>query len=357
MQPSLSLLQICNVGQITGGTAACAWSVTRALPEMRHGVVMRTKPDEATLSAFADCEVWQRRTIDRNFITAFDPDLILLHNTPVESFDGGHFQVLSGIPTLLYLHSRVTPPAGIPTVCCSHWLARQARRDTSQVLHQAVPLAPGDQYRPVAGAHREAEAPANSPGTLRTSPSRRLSTGSLNIGRICTPRASKWPRELIPFYRALATEHPDVHWEFVGCPTELQPELGAACRHQADFHPASWEARSHLHRWDVLLYHHPTLTESFGRTAAEAMRVGCVPVVDARGGFVEQLPEGTGFPCQSLSEFSQALLDLRDVSELQRRRDACLSHANSHFSFHAFRQRLLTRFEELLKRKPLPVPS
>ena len=163
----------------------------------------------------------------------------------------------------------------------------------------------------------------------------------LVVGRICTPTQAKWPSSLIDFYSELARRVPMVNWEFVGCPLELQPVLFEACRQRAVFHPAGWTARAHLLRWDVLLYHHPTLTETFGRTAAEAMRASCVPVVDARGGFLEQVNSDSGWVCNTIDDFAGALEQLENPS-LRNRMAASARHTADHtFSLTAIRQRLL----------------
>ena len=107
------------------------------------------------------------------------------------------------------------------------------------------------------------------------------------IGRICTPQQKKWPNDVDEFYGRLADSYPQIRWEFIGCPTELQSRLSTVCHGRTTFLPAGWGARSRLWNWDALLYHNPQVTESFGRTVAEAMRAGCIPIVDDRGGFRE----------------------------------------------------------------------
>jgi glycosyltransferase involved in cell wall biosynthesis len=175
---------------------------------------------------------------------------------------------------------------------------------------------------------------------------------SLVVGRICTPSARKWPTELVPFYRDLSERHPEVRWEFVGCPTDLQARLGEAVSDRATFVPASFEARRRYWNWDVLLYHHPTLTETFGRTVAEAMRAGCIPVVDDRGGFREQIAEGTGFLCAELAEFSSALSQLEEMGERRGRSRRCRAHADERFSLERFRRELREKFRSAAERQP-----
>jgi len=169
----------------------------------------------------------------------------------------------------------------------------------------------------------------------------------LIVGRICTPTVAKWPPELIPFYKEMAGRFPEIHWEFVGCPENHQELLNAACNGRALFHSAGWAARKHLTRWHVLLYHHPHMTESFGRTVAEAKRVGCVPVVDHLGGFVEQISPGHGFLCANPEEFANALEKLSDPDKWIEVSTVAQEEAEQAVSFRAFRERLLEQFSHL----------
>jgi glycosyltransferase involved in cell wall biosynthesis len=169
---------------------------------------------------------------------------------------------------------------------------------------------------------------------------------SLVVGRLCTPGDAKWPRALLPFYSRLAASHRNVDWEFVGCPEGMQRPLAEACQGRVRFLAASWEARRHLWRWDAVLYHHPTLTESFGRVAAEAMRTGCVPILDARGGFLEQVTPETGWLCASASEFDAALAVLACRSLWRTMSCAAMAHADDVFSLARFRSELLARLDD-----------
>jgi glycosyltransferase involved in cell wall biosynthesis len=141
-----------------------------------------------------------------------------------------------------------------------------------------------------------------------------------------------------------------VEWEFVGCPFVLRPRLNAACGGRAAFHESGWSARQHLHRWDALLYHHPTLTESFGRTCAEAMRCGCIPIVDDRGGFREQIagPTRPGFLCEDFTAFDRAVAALDDPATRTKIGQAARTRAER-FSLAQFAERFvaLLRSERL----------
>lgn len=316
----MHLLQVCNVGSIVGGTAACAWSLTRAWPQLRHTVAFLSPVDQATRAAFQPhrVEVWSQCTPGQ--IKVLQPDLVVLHNVNKEGAG-----LWDGAFTIQYVHSAGSRLRADQTVYCSRWLARQVGSSEESVLWQGVPVPP-------------------SPEVCRP-----RWTDRLRIGRICTPSMRKWPEALLAFYAELATRHPQIDWEFIGCPVALQPRLHTACRGQARFIRPSWQARSYLWEWDALLYHHPTLTESFGRTLAEAARAGCVPIVDQRGGFVEQLEVVSGFGCRSLREFSHAIDALGEVSSRRTLSHQIQQQANTVFSLSAFSHRLSTLVDRMGK--------
>ncbi|MFO1006151.1 MAG: hypothetical protein U0929_09340 [Planctomycetaceae bacterium] len=315
----MHLLQVCNVGSVVGGTAACAWSLARAWPQLRHSVAFLSPADSATRQAFCPhhVETWSHCTASR--IKALQPDMVILHNVGkagAELWDGAF--------TIQYVHSVGSRLQADQTVYCSRWLARQVGASEKPVLWQGVPVPPS------------------------LAVCRHRFTDRLRIGRICTPSMRKWPESLLEFYAELASRHPQVDWEFIGCPVTLQPRLLSACRGQARFILPSWQARSHLWEWDALLYHHPTLTESFGRTLAEAARAGCVPIVDHRGGFVEQLEVVSGFGCRTLTEFSNAIAALGNVSTRRSLSQQVQVQANAVFSLSAFAHRLSTLVDRMV---------
>lgn len=307
------LVQVCNVGQICGGTAACAWTVTRALPGFVHDIVFLGPIAAETQTAFAPwtCHPWPRVTPE--LLRTLRPDAVLLHNTAAARVTGR-----LNVPTVAYVHSQTRVAVADITVYCSRWLTDRCGASRAGVLWQGVPCAP--------------PAAVSCPGRPGC---------SLVIGRLCSPQARKWPAEQLGFYERLAARFPDVWWEFVGCPTELQARLKTACRGRTTFWNASWERRSLLTTWDVLLYHQPALPESFGRTVAEGMRVGCVPVVDRQGGFVEQLEAGGGLLCASPAEFATAIDRLHEADELRRLAEQARGIANAHWSLEVFAKRLL----------------
>lgn len=315
------LLQVCNVGEITGGTAACAWTVARSLPGCRHTLAFFGDVSVETLAAFDGCGIRRLRRLTRAEVEAIDPHVVLLHNTPASRVGERWPQ-----PTIQYLHSRIAPAAAEVTVHCSQWLAARYGADASSVLYQGVPRPPRWSSPGRAGGIR----------ALRSDPV---------IGRLCTPRRAKWPVETVAFYEALARRFPQVGWEFVGCPAGMQSRLQEACRGRAVFHDASWQARSLLWTWDALLYHNPHVTESFGRTVAEAMRAGCIPIVDARGGFCEQVKDGCGFLCGETRDFEAGVEAVLSPETRWRLSRTCRNHGNSRFSLHRFRWNLLRRLD------------
>lgn len=307
----MHVLQVCNVGSIVGGTAACAWSLTRAWTRLQHTVAFLSPIDKLTQQAFRPHRVMTWPQCTSAFIKAQQPDLVILHNIGRVGAS-----LWNGAFTIQYVHSAGTRLLADRTLYCSRWLARQCRGTNDSVLWQGVPVPP----QPVMPRLRF--------------------TDRLRVGRICTPSSRKWPDSLLEFYSQLAARHPQVEWEFIGCPTNMQPILQSACRGQATFITPGWLARSHLWEWDALLYHHPTLTESFGRTLAEAARAGCVPIVDQRGGFSEQLDVIAGRGCGSLSEFSDAISALSDPAIRRSLSQKVQTQANATFSLTAFGHRL-----------------
>lgn len=314
------LLQVCNVGRIIGGTAACTWTVTRALPSAKHSILFFSTSTKETRTAFADAHLEHRQSLTLDDVRRLRPDLILLHNTPAARIP----QPLP-VPTLQYVHSRIDPAPADHTVYCARWLARQFPDEPADILLQAVP-------RPIRSS-------ANDVRALRS---------NLTVGRICTPTPRKWPSEVVPFYERLAERFPTIAWEFVGCPITLHETLSSACRGRARFFEPSWNIRSRLWDWDALLYQNAHVTESFGRTVAEAMRAGCIPVVDSRGGFREQLPPKAGYLCNNDDDFANALEELHERPHRARLSRAARAHADEHFSLARFGADLHGAFEKTL---------
>lgn len=309
----MRLLQVCNVGSITGGTAACAWSVTRSLPEWDHEVWFPGPISEETRRAFAPAAVATRSQIKAADTTAFD--LVMLHNT-----SPARVEPLT-VPTIAYRHSAAHIADADQVVACSHWLAK--RTGNQQVLWQGVP-------RPLS---HEANV--------------RSVRDEIVIGRLCTPREGKWPTSVVDTTNAIARAVPLTQFEFVGCPASRQDALQKAANGRATFHPPAWLARNRMAEWDAMVYTNEHITESFGRTVAEAMRAGCIPVVDRRGGFVEQLDAGGGFLCETIDDVVEAVTNISDPFERLAMSRRAVEVGNDRFSLAAFRARLLKLFQAM----------
>ncbi len=315
------LVQMCNVGQLTGGTGACAWTVMRALPGFEHTVVFPSTPTEETRAGFAPVTCLVAPRLTNQLLQQLRPDVLLLHNTPAQ-------RIAADLPrrTLVYQHSAARGLAtGSGHVVCSQWLADQLGLPRSSVLWQAVPRPPQtDGLRDDSARVRE-----------------------LVLGRICTPIAKKWPEAAADRCAAITAAAPNVRWEFVGCPTDLQARWSRAVAGRCHFFPASWSARSRLWTWDALVYHNPLVMESFGRTAAEAMRAGCIPIVDRAGGFIEQLADDSGALCQTIEEVHAAIDRLQDPQTRQAWSHTARVIADERWSLARFARDLLARFDAL----------
>ncbi|WP_459555391.1 glycosyltransferase family protein [Lacunimicrobium album] len=313
-EEQMRVMQVCNVGTVCGGTGGCAWSVRRALPEWEHHVVFLSAVTAETLKAFDGCGVYRASRVGEKLLDLVQPEVVVMHNAARSRVDVDFLKW--GGRSIQYLHSKVDAAGAKEVVCCSEWLAKQVGVSREAVLWQGVPGVSGE---------------------------KRPASGELVVGRIATPVGSKWPGELVGFYGELAVRCPGVRWEFVGCPQELRGKIERAVGGRAVFYEASFKSREHMAGWDVLLHHQPGVTESFGRTVAEGMLAGCVPVVDARGGFCEQVVEGTGVLCRDVDGYVAALMMLGDREVRVRMRNAAREHAERAFSLAAFRERLLSK--------------
>ena len=319
----MHLLQVCNVGNICGGTAACAWTVARALPNWQHSVWFFSPPTWETQRIFGDVRVLAGPRIAAGQMTMLRPDLILWHNAVADRMVNPQ-----EVPAIQYQHSAGQRGQADGHVYCSQWLATECGEPDGCVLYQPVPVPP----QPETGSQRNRRE-------------------RLIVGRICTPQPHKWPADLIPFYSQLAEQFPLIDWEFVGCPPAMQATLKEACRGRAAFYSAGWMARQHLWRWDVLLYRQPGCVESFGRVCAEAMRAGCIPIVDNLGGFREQIVEGTGFLCADEPAIHDALCQLIDINQRREFSRRAQEHANARFSLLRFQREFRALVRDLLQRR------
>lgn len=276
----MKLLQVCNVLQPTGGTLACAYSIKRALPDWEHAVVgvnCGDGPVDPRVEKWLDCTVLRQRRLNPELYAEISPDVVIYHNSGTDSMG----QVLPDAVRLYYQHSAHNGGPAARRRCDYFWCVSEylkLQTGVKHVFYQPCPVPPRTEERAT----------------------------EFTVGRICTPGKHKW-RDVAPLYRRLASERPEVRWEFVGANGSVEEELRDATMGRATFYPASWEARSLLHRWHAVLYE-SGLVESYGRVACEAQRCGTIPIVSKAGGFEEQIEHGhTGFLCANHDDFSQAL--------------------------------------------------
>jgi glycosyltransferase involved in cell wall biosynthesis len=324
----MRLLQVSKRPEILGGTTACVHSICQALPDWSHAV-FSCWPGEVpqrTRDAFAADGVHELEAapvVAAETLRRVAPDVILLHN--VEDHDLPPEILPEEVPVFYYCHGsydgRLERSAGLRAASrdvffVSEFLARQAGV-VGSVLYQPVPPPP------------DAEAPRPEPAPLV-------------VGRLCNPRAENWTDEVVAAYGLLAERCPGVLWELVGCPAERREAFAAACG-DVVFHEAGVEARRHLRRWHAMLYHTP-VTHAYGRTLCEAQQAGCVPVVDRRGGFVEQIEHGrTGFLGSTVDELAAALAELQQPARWR----ACSAAARAAGAERGSLDRWRARFLEI----------
>jgi glycosyltransferase involved in cell wall biosynthesis len=316
----MKLLQVCNVAQIVGGTGACAWTITKALPDWDHALYFFSSAiDEETARAFVGHALYPNKTPLHEKIEEIAPDVILFHNTAEPRMPP---RLPDGIPSLYYQHSAARSCQGARERCdvffaVSKYLADQVNIADNLVLHQPVPVPPAAP-RPRAGV----------------------------IGRLCTPHTMKWRPNNLSLYGDLNGSSFD--WEFIGAPPVAERQLLEALD-KPFFGPASWESRKHLHSWKGMLYH-ADQAESYGRTVCEAQRAGCVPIVDKRGGFVEQIEHGkTGFLCETTADFRDAVAALEDPSTFDEMSKQAKLSGDRRGSLAAWRDKFLQWVRAILE--------
>ena len=288
----MRLLQVNNVSARFGGTGACAWSISRALPDWEHGILFaRPGPVSPLDQMHYGCRLFRGLGQLSDVIREFAPDVVLFHNTRFTDELARISRERPGAQTVYYLHSRSPYSSAVSRcdvlICVSRYLAELVGLGPSDVLYQPVPRPP--------------------------LPDKQLERRHLTIGRLCTPSHRKWSADgMLSLYSTLAADHPDALWEFVGCPGPLCRRLLEACQGRARFHQPSWEARSLLWTWDAWLFD-CVQPETYGRVLCEAQQAGCLPIVPRRGGFIEQVEHGrTGFLCNSPADYSRAVAALRE---------------------------------------------
>ncbi|MCC7422014.1 MAG: glycosyltransferase, partial [Planctomycetaceae bacterium] len=276
----MKLLSVANVGTLLGGTGACTYSCVKALPDWQHSVVFFGGMDNGLEDRFG-CEVRKATAITPQLIDEIKPDVILFHNTNPERMPSSFPE---GCLTVFYQHSAVMSLRESRRRCnlvlsVSHHLAKQANIREDFVLYQPVPVPPAEGERK-----------------------------RITLGRMSTAaNKSKW-EGAEAFYESLSlVMRSNYELEFVGAPESFEANARQTFTlGRGSFHPASVAARRLLWTWAGMLYSSP-VEESYGRTVCESQRAGCIPIVDRKGGFIEQIRHGeTGFLCSSIDEFADA---------------------------------------------------
>ena len=131
----MKILQICNVGRIVGGTAACAWTLTRSLPSCQHHVVFLSSISEETHQAFSGCHIEQWEQVTVSAVNRVNPDVVILHNIPFSRAE----RRLPAV-TIQYLHSKISPASADLTLFCSDWLAQLYGSNTNNVCRLSTVL-------------------------------------------------------------------------------------------------------------------------------------------------------------------------------------------------------------------------
>src|SRR6187402_2549287 len=116
----MRLLQVCNVGRIVGGTAACAWSIARAFPALEHHVAFLSPVTDETQQAFGGTTLHRCEGVTNAFVRELKSDCVILHNV-----SPSRVERITAAWTLQYVHSKGTRARADCTRYCSRWLANQ----------------------------------------------------------------------------------------------------------------------------------------------------------------------------------------------------------------------------------------
>ncbi len=189
------LLQVCNVGRVTGGTGACAWTITRALAGWRHIVAFPAR--STTRRGGRSRRSRDHASADRRGACACvrcDGGAPAQHRSRARRGS-------APAVTIQYVHSPGRRADADALVYCSRHLARLCGGEGT-VLYQPVPAPPWT-------------------GAVDGRGRSRLG-GELVVGRLCTPTEAKWPDVLVECYAEWSRVVPDAVWEFVGCPDRMR---------------------------------------------------------------------------------------------------------------------------------------
>lgn len=319
-------LWINNVAQVLGGTLQCTASMMKALPDWDHTVYCFSgELGEEARRLFGEGVRLCHSYVDvEQAVEEAAPDIIIWQNTSADRIpDSVRHKALN----VYYQHSAHGTARQARAKChksfaVSKWLAEKAGMPEESVLYQPVTI------------------PENTTWTQRAD--------RLVVGRICTPQSKKWNLDdLDKWYSPICKEFPgQVQLEFVA-PEELHIEI--AKRWVGTVTDRCWTpslaARSHLHRWDVLLYC-GGVEESYGRCIKEAQRCGCVPIAERRGGVVEQIEDGCGILVDHPEQVVDAIWNLGDQQYRDEMKQRCKQRGDAEGSLAVFRSRFLERLKE-----------
>lgn len=290
----MRFLWVNNLAALTGGTFQCTLSMIKSLPDCQHNVLALSGSIEGMQPYFGDNVRLQVGKKIREYIEFCRPDVVVYQNTSANEIPNSN---PINCRTVYYLHS---PHGGAKTALgrcdvsfiVSDYLATKVGADSNLVLHQPVhiPTNPDKLTRPV---------------------------DNFVLGRICTPKPSKWKTESVLEPLQSFNRDCECEWlnnftlHFVGATDQAKQQIGSFFetewtkpKPKIIHTEASVEARALYHSWHCLVYS-TEIEETYGRTVKEAQRCGCYPVVSHIGGFVEQIPGvRVGYLCKSKDDWS-----------------------------------------------------
>jgi len=331
----MKLLQICNVANICGGTFGCVYSIAKCLPDWEHEAIAVNSGEGSvggeTAELFPGKVSRKRPPLTSKLFESSNPDVIIFHNT-AEHVVPQHLP--AGTPRFFYQHSASGACKGARRRCDVFWCVSKALSDIVGIDYEMV------LYQPV---------PCPPKIVLDKMGVRDTGRKHLVVGMICNADKAKW-KESVDIHDFLHREHPDIWWEFVGCPDGLVDETKSACDNRATFIDIAYESRRRMWQWDIMLYH-SKIPESYGRTVCEAQRTGCIPVVTKLGGFKEKIVNGQdGFLCAHHEDFSIALRILKQDDIRKQMSENAMESGSSRGSLKSWRNSFLNWFQASLEK-------
>jgi len=285
------ILWVNNLANICGGTLQATHSMVHALPGCEHIVLaLAGRFDADCTAAFPQGTLLLSNQTVRELTDTHKPELLVYQNTRPADMTDDSGTALS----VYYQHSEHAGAAEARRRCARSFAVSKYLATAEGMPHDDV------LYQPVTIPRKHEKCRPRDSGARVT------------LGRICTPKASKWnPRHVIePIREAARYGSTRLRFVFVGAPPDIETWVRKELERtdaEVEFHPASYEARGLLHEWHFLLYS-TDIQESFGRTVKEAQRCGCYPIVSSVGGFKEQIlqPEH-GFLFEEVDEIPEAM--------------------------------------------------